>query len=554
MRSEHEEPPFAMDVRSRLKTRLQSSRLSASASLFGNTRHRPFRLRLLAVLAALSLCLWSGTSMAASSGAGTPAKASANPQYGGVLRIVDTPPGSPFGVPWEIIGVSICSAIPALEPLVRMDRQGNVTPCLAESWKVARDRKSVTFNIRKGVKFHDGTDLNAEAVRFNLQSEIDAKIGGAMTWATVEALDDYTVRINLKEYDNRMFVSLAGTVGVIISPTAFKKNGLEASRFHPVGTGPFEFVSYERDLAVKYKKFKDYWDKGKPYLDAIEIRIMRDPQTMKAALLAGEIDVFGENGGELVAEMKAKGFQDISAENGIVMLMPDSANPDSPLANKMVREAVSTAIDREAIAKARGFGTWGPALQPAYAEQAAYLKNYQGQKYDPAKAKQLLAKAGYPNGFKTKLIPMPTVVDRDAAVAIQRFLADVGIEAEVEMPEMSRFRQYQTKGWRGFIIQPWGFFASYNHLIGFYFYGAEGFVSMKRPPEFDGLFKESTATATPDVKKMQKIERLLCDDLTLIPTYTHTRNYVARPNVHDTGHMQWASWPWWTPATAWLSK
>jgi peptide/nickel transport system substrate-binding protein len=475
-------------------------------------------------------------------------------QYGGVLRIVDTPPGSPFGVPWEVIGVSICSAIPALEPMVWMDRQGNISPSLAESWKVAPDLKSVTFNIRKGVKFHDGTDLNAEAVKFNFQSQMNAKIGHTMTWASVEEVDKYTVRINLKVYDNRMFVPLAGTMGAMISPTALQKNGIDWARWHPVGTGPFEFVSYERDVAAKYKKFNDYWDKGKPYLDAIELRYMRDPQTMKAALLANEIDILGENGGELIAELKSRGFKNISADNGIVMLWPDSANQDSPFANQQVREAVSYAIDREAIAKARGFGTWQAANQAAYSEQAAYLKGYRGQNYDPARAKQLLAKAGYPNGFKTKLIPMPTVVDRDAAVAIQRFLADVGIEAEVEIPEMSRYRQYQTKGWRGLMIQPWGFFASYNHLLGFYFFGAEGFVSTKRPKDFEKLFAESTATAVPDVKKMQNLNRLLSEDLTVIPVYTHTRDYMTPQKVHDTGHMKWASWPWWSPSTAWISK
>jgi peptide/nickel transport system substrate-binding protein len=552
MRSTNERQPFATHRRSSLGRRFQSLGRHARNNLLHLSRSR-FLVIFFTSLLLFALC---GPVMAASSGGKVPAKGTATgkPQYGGVLRIVDTPPGSPFGVPWEIIGVSVCSAIPALEPLVKMDRQGNITPWLAESWKVAKDGKSVAFNIRKGVKFHDGTDLNSEAVRFNLQSEIDAKVGATMTWDSVEALNDYTVRINLKEYDNRLFVPLSGTVGTMISPTAFKKNGPDGSRWNPVGTGPFEFVSYERDVAVKYKKFKDYWDKGKPYLDAIEIRIMRDPQTMKAALLAGEIDVFGENGGELVGEMKSKGFQDIAADNGVVMLMPDSVNQDSPFASKLVREAVSTAIDREAIAKARGFGTWQPALQPAYAEQAAYLKSYRGQKYDPAKAKQLLAKAGFPSGFKTKIIPMPTVADRDAAVAIQGFLADVGIDAEVEIPEMSRYRQYQTKGWHGLLMQPWGFFASFNHYMGFYFYGAEGFVSIKRPPEFEGLFKASTATLTPDVKKMQKVEQLLCDDLTVIPTYMHTRNYIARLNVHDTGHMRWASWPWWSPADAWMSK
>jgi peptide/nickel transport system substrate-binding protein len=511
-----------------------------------------FTLFIIVVFVSLS---FSGIGWSAEpSGASGKASGAASRQYGGVLRIVDTPPGSPFGVPWEVIGVSICSAIPALEPMVWMDRQGNISPSLAESWKVAPDLKSVTFNIRKGVKFHDGTDLNAEAVRFNFQAQMDAKLGHTMTWASVEAVDNYIVRINLKMYDNRMFVPLAGTMGTMISPTALQKNGIDRARWHPVGTGPFEFVSYERDVAAKYKKFNDYWDKGKPYLDGIELRYMRDPQTMKAALLANEIDILGENGGELIAELKSKGFKNVSADNGVVMLWPDSANQDSPFADQQVREAVSYAIDREAIAKARGFGTWQAANQAAYSEQAAYLKDYQGQRYDPARAKQLLVKAGYPNGFKTKLIPMPTVVDRDAAVAIQRFLADIGIEAEVEIPEMSRYRQYQTKGWRGLMIQPWGFFASYNHLLGFFLYGAEGFVSTKRPKDLDRLFAESTATPVPDVKKMQNLNRLLSEDLTVIPVYTHTRDYMTGQKVHDTGHMQLASWPWWTPATAWLSK
>ncbi len=482
------------------------------------------------------------------------ASGGANRQYGGVLRIVDFPPGSPIGVPWEIIGISICSAIPALESLVRMDRAGTAQPFLAESWKVAPDKKSITFKIRKGVKFHDGTDLNAEAVRFNLQSILDAKIGAAMEWASIEAIDDYTVQINLKAYDNRIFVSLAGTMGSIISPTYFKKNGIDAARWHPVGTGPFEFVSFERDVATKYKKFNGYWDKGKPYLDGVEIRYMRDPQTIKASLLADEIEVFGADGGELIAELVSKGLSEVFEDNGIVSFIPDSANPDSPFADKQVREAVAYAIDREAIAKARGFGYWEPTNQFAFPEHTAYFKDYVGPGYDPERAKSLLAKAGYPNGFKTKIIPMPFAVDRDAPVALQAFLAAVGIQAEVEFPEMSRYREYQTKGWRGLVMQPWGFFANYNSSIGFYFYGPEKFISMQRPPDLEELFKISMATLEPETKNLQAIHRALIDHQTLIPIYRHTRNYVSKEKVHDTHHMQYYAWPYWAPAKAWMSK
>lgn len=482
------------------------------------------------------------------------ASGGADRQYGGVLRIVEIPPGSPIGVPWEIIGVSICSAMPALEQLVRMDRAGTAQPFLAESYKVASDKKSITFNIRKGVKFHDGTDLNAEAVRFNFQSVLDAKIGAASEWTSIEAVDDYVVRINLKSYDNRIFVSLAGTMGSVISPTYLKKNGVEAARWHPVGTGPFEFVSYERDVATKYKRFNDYWDKGKPYLDGVEIRYMRDIQTIKASLLADEIEVFGADGGELIAELVSKGLKEVYEDNGIVMLFPDSANSDSPFADKQVREAVAYAIDREAIAKARGFGYWQPTNQFAFPEHSAYFKDYIGPTYDPAKAKDLLAKAGYPNGFKTKLIPMPYVVDRDAPIAIQAFLAAVGIQAEVEFPEMSRYRQYQTKGWRGLVMQPWGFFANYNRTIGFYLYGPEQYISMQRPSELADLLKTSIATVEPETKNLQALHRALIDHQTLIPVYRHTRNYVFKEKVHDTHHMQYYAWPYWAPAEAWMSK
>jgi ABC-type transport system substrate-binding protein len=427
-------------------------------------------------------------------------------------------------------------------------------PCLAESWKVAPDLKSITFSIKKGVKFHDGTDLNAEAVRFNLQAQMDAKIGDTMKWASVETVDDYTVRIILKSYDNRLFTPLAGTLGAIISPTWLHKNGIDAARWHPVGTGPFEFVSYERDVAAKYKKFKDYWDDGKPYLDGVEIRYMRDFQTIKASLLANEIDVFGADGGELVAELVSRGFKEVSQNNGIVMLIPDSANPDSPLANKEVREALAYAIDREAVAKARGFGYWQPTNQFAFPEHSAYLKDYIGPAYDPAKAKQLLDKAGYPNGFKTKLIPQPFIVDRDAVLAIQAFLAAIGIQAEVEFPEITRYREYTTKGWRGLLIHPWGFFANYNVIIGFYFYGSQQFISMQRPPDLERPFNESIATIGPDIKKVQAIHRSLTEHQTVIPVYRHTRNYIFNKNVHDTGHMQWFAWPSWTPGEAWLSK
>jgi peptide/nickel transport system substrate-binding protein len=132
--------------------------------------------------------------------------------------------------------------------------------------------------------------------------------------------------------------------------------------------------------------------------------------------------------------MKAQGFEVLTMSIGPVSLIPDSKNADSPLSNKKVRQAVSYAINREAIVKARGFGFWKVANQIPSPGQLGYVKNLELGQYDPKKAKQLLTEAGYPNGFKIKIHVMPAMVDRDAMVAVQRFLGEVGIQVGLNFP------------------------------------------------------------------------------------------------------------------------
>ena len=132
---------------------------------------------------------------------------------------------------------------------------GRIEPWLAESWKVAPDKKSITFVLRKGVKFHDGTDFNAEAAKFNLDALKAGKNPGTEDWGSIDIIDAYTVRINLLKYSNILLSRFGATPGSMVSPTAFKTKGIEWARWNPVGTGPFEFVSFERDASMRYKKF-----------------------------------------------------------------------------------------------------------------------------------------------------------------------------------------------------------------------------------------------------------------------------------------------------------
>jgi peptide/nickel transport system substrate-binding protein len=169
------------------------------------------------------------------------AGAAETPEYGGILKIVDMAEGgTPIGVPWENFTIDSKLETPVIETLLNEDFKGKLYPHLATGYKVDQTARTITFTLRKGVKFHDGTDFNAEAVRWTWQMAMDAKV--APGWESVEAVDEYTVRVHFKTYQND-FLSRAGQRGMgIISPATFKKNGIEWARWNPVGTGPFKFV------------------------------------------------------------------------------------------------------------------------------------------------------------------------------------------------------------------------------------------------------------------------------------------------------------------------
>jgi len=478
------------------------------------------------------------------------------PQYGGVLKIAEaTGPTTPFGYPPDGVGEASVSGKPAIEPLLRQHYDGRIEPWLAADWKIASDKKSITFTLKKGIKFHDGTDFNAEAVKFNLEGVKAAGRPGTKDWSSIDVVDDYTLRVTLAQYSNIALTRFSGGGGAMISPTAFKTKGKAWANWNPVGTGPFQFVSFERDVTTKYKKFNDYWQKGKPYLDGVELLYIKDPMTQSAAMRAGEAHVLNTNNGKMMADLKAMGLGFITYADGTVVLIPDSTNADSPLSNKKVREAIEYAIDKEAIAKAKSYGFWVPAYQLPCPGTMAYIKNFQGRHYDPAKAKQLLTEAGYPNGFKTKIIPH-FVIDRDIMVSIQAYLAKVGITVDLDFVDMGKYNDLRRKGWNnGFLCQPFGMYPNYLQTIQTYLETkALDFPTLKKPAEVDDMLNEALSTVDPEIPRVQKLIKLFSDEVTVIPISTTARGAFLQKNVHDTGYLSLGMWTEWTPDKAWMSK
>lgn len=477
------------------------------------------------------------------------------PRYGGTLKIIQTTgPKTPFGWPPESVGESSIPAKPAVEALLRARADGTYEPHLAEAFKVAPDKSSITFHLRKGIKFHDGTAFTADAVKFNLEAQRQEKRPGTEDWGSIEVIDDFTVRVNLKRYRNILFRYFSGTGGSIVSPSAFKNRGLEFVRWNPVGTGPFEFVSFERDVGVKYKKFGGYWVKGQPYLDGIEYLFISDPMTQRAVMEANEADVLLAKNMKIAAELRDMGFEAFPAATGTVVLIPDSANPSSPLSDKRVREAIEYAINKEAIVKAKGFGFLEAQYQLPLRGTIGYIKNFKGRTHNIEKARSLLRDAGYEKGLKLKIIPY-VGIDRDIVVILQDQLKKINVDLEIELVDLGKFTDYRRKGWQnGFLIMP-QVMGNFLWSIEFY-YGpdAKDFPVLKKPSALAGALSEAISTLTPQVERIQKITRLIFEDITVIPLYTQAEVYICRKNVRDANFMKFESFTDWTPEKVWLMK
>jgi peptide/nickel transport system substrate-binding protein len=488
----------------------------------------------------------------------TSAPATPTPQYGSKLRTLSvTGPAAPIGWPPEAVGASTPSGKPTLESLVREDNSGHVTPWLAESWQVAPDGKSITFKLVKGVKFHDSTDFNAQAVKFNMDAVMAAKKAGTSLWTSVDAVDDYTVKLNLKQYQNSILSLLAVSTLPIVSPTAYKTRGIDWARWNPVGTGPFIFVSFERDVSMKFTKFDGYWQKGLPYLDGMEVFYIQDPLTRSAAFQSGYGHVINSADAKSAYDLAAKGYEVINRVSGYSVLLPDSTHSDSPLANPKVRQAIEYAIDKVSMAKTLGYGYTDGATQATVPDGMAYNPDIKGRPYDVAKAKQLLTEAGYPNGFTTTITPDPQTYDANAVLAIQSYLSKVGINAKINVVDAGKYTDLRSKGWTGLLSCAFSEYPNYGATMQTYISSdSTQFNTVNRPDNYQETLSSALAATDFNTQKAlcQKLVKIIYDDAMIIPINTGANRNVLQLGIHGHGYFTTGHFICWTPETTWMEK
>jgi len=372
----------------------------------------------------------------------------------------------------------------------------------------------------------------------------------------VEVIDAYTVKINLNVWDSTASGNLTQNIGFMVSPTACQKNGIEWCGNNPVGTGPFEFVSWQKDAKTVYKKHSGYWQKDKPYLDRIEFLPIVDPLTRQMSFRAGELDVALMLDAKDIPNLKKDGYIVIPAMMGAGAnsLVPSSANQQSPWSKLKVRQAAQYAIDNKAIVQGVIYGQAEPTNQYAYKGHWAYNNSVKGYPYNPTKAKQLLAEAGYPNGFKTTIY-FGVGRDPDVYTAVQNYLKQVGIDAQVEPAEYGKLQQLYWGGtWDGLLIASGSPVPDTLVPLLRFFASGKQYVSMEIPEDFRKAIQ--SAVSAPDFKTKQKwiqdVMSLMIDKYCLqLMLYVRQDFAAFSKKIHDTGFHATADATAWTPENAW---
>jgi peptide/nickel transport system substrate-binding protein len=520
-----------------------------------------FTFLLLCLVVGLACSPGSAPAPSVSSTAMAPASQS-QPARGGILRIAELTEATALGFPPLLnVATNNRASGPAVETLLRFDRTMQTTPLLATGYKNDPSTKTITLTLRKGIKFHDGTDFNAEAVKWNLDQCKSEKIAAAQKIKSVDVIDDYTVRVNFTDSDSAFLSNLCGALGSIVSPASFQKNSKEWAINNPVGTGPFQFVSWQKTSRITYKRNDNYWQKEKPYLDGIEFNILTEPSTRIASFQAKEQDIMTQLAAKDVPILENQGYSIIRtmSGSGCFSIIFDSANSKSPFADVKVRQAVSHAIDTEKIATSL-FGKEAiSANQWSWKGTWSYNPAVVGYPYDPAKAKQLLAEAGYSNGIKTKLT-FPN--NPDVALiftACGGYLKSVGIEAELQQVPFQAHLQNAIGGtWEGGIFSQAAGDPVITTQIAQRFSGTTPwFKQMYVPDDYRQAIMNSLSAADFETtqKYVHEVMKLMVDKYCLQNmTIKQYESSACQKYIHNHGINDTANSGAWTPEDAWLEK
>jgi peptide/nickel transport system substrate-binding protein len=445
-----------------------------------------------------------------------------------VVQVATEPPGLD-------LTASPATAIPAVvfynvqESLVKVDRHGKIVPWLAERWHTA-DQRNYTFFLKKGVHFHNGREVKASDVKFVIERAMNPETkhpypGYYAAIGDIVVKDDYTITFALKRPDANFLLNMARSGSVI-----YPREAVDTLKSAPVGTGPFKVGEWVRGDHIVLVKNPEYHVKGLPRLDRVTYRFIPDPNAALAALKAGDIDaaMFGIGPEHVPDLQKDPRFQVIIGEttNDVILAMNNSRKPYTDV---RVRRAMTYAVDKKEVVKGAMFGlgrilgTNVDPLNPYFVDMSNAMP------HDPAKARKLLAEAGYPNGFDTvlKVAPQYYYTVRTAEVLTSQ-LAKVGVKVKIEQIEWGQWlsRVWKEADYDLTIIGHGEAWDVGNYANPKYYYRYDS-------PKFQEVFKKSEITVDDKARRAlyAELQKMLVEDAPAVWLYVHPRLAVTKKGV-----------------------
>ncbi|MFH1484605.1 MAG: ABC transporter substrate-binding protein, partial [Chloroflexota bacterium] len=446
----------------------------------------------------------------------SPKPAGEQPKYGGILRVATQGDPRSFDIQAETSNVVGYPVAPAYSGLIQSDPTApeKLIPDLAEKWEASADGKVYTFHLRKGVKWHDGKPFTSADAKFSVErlKEKQSHVNFILALATkIEAPDDSTLKITL-DHGTSGFISAMSLLWAAMGP----KHVIEAKgdlKRDVVGTGAFKFKSFSAGVSFELVKNEDYFIKGRPYLDGIVVYPIRDGASRFAALRTKQVDLLGPLS---LSHAQAKALKEGSPEARVqrvtygywfLFYMPVDKEPWSDV---RVRRAVALAIDHQNALKVvdEDIGdVWTPippALGGIPPDELLKTPGYRQPKdQDIAEAKKLLAEAGYPNGFETKMLYRMGQIYETLAIFMKDQLTKIGVKAEIyTMEDAAYYDLYYSKKWHSLATRSPLEFGDPDALLPQYYRtGGDRNFSNVSDEQLDKLIDEQSRTADPAKRK-----------------------------------------------------
>lgn len=450
-------------------------------------------------------------------------------------------PVDTYLVAWATVATNLYDGLTYRNP------DGRLVAGLATSWETLDGGKRIRFHLRKGVTFHDGEPFNAKAVKFTFERLLGkqgSKGPQKSNYAAIDhvaIIDDVTVDFYLKAIDPVLLTKLAGYGAMIVPPDYIRAHGEDWFNTHPVGTGPFKFVSYEPKIGIKLERFEDFWG-AKANISRLDYRFIAEPATAVAELQAGRVDLVSTPPGvpiSMIGTIKDDPQLEIVTTPGpsVYALRFNTANGITR--DERVRKAIILGVDRQAIIDSILSGYAAPIASFQSALSFGYDPNLSPLPYDPARARKLLEQAGIKPGTKLRIdIRNNNASFNEAVQAVAGYLQMIGLKATIKLYESNYFlNDIVPQGKTGEMFQQaWGGWTfDYDNTAYFMYHTGEKWNPYDRDPKLDKMLEAQRMITDRDQRRsaLRAIAKYVADHALELPLYNPEEIFGINRRVHN---------------------